>query len=447
MSISTASAQVATLSRYRFVAAGGETSITGVDANGNVLTYTVGMEQVYLNGVMLVRGQDYTATTGSSITGLTALVASDVVEVLTFSPFTITNAVDQTLVNAKGDLIVGTADNVVTNLTVGTDGQTLVADSSTSTGLRYQGTIAAGRNFVINGAMDIWQRGATGLGTSTGAYTADRWALGSSSTTVTRDTDVPTSPYFQYSLKMVGTTDNSIIQRVEASNSTLLAGQTVTFSFYAKRTSGTGALDVRFYYPTTADTYGAITQIGSTVVVSASPSSSWTRYSVTAAIGTNITTGLQILINNTGAATTFITGAQLELGSVATAFSRAGGTLQGELAAAMRYYEKSYAQATNPGTATETNTVVSSTNAAAVTTSYLSCALAYKVIKRTSPTITLYDSLGASNKVSRYTIGASTNTGQTGAVANGSDSNSIVYSTGTSNNAGLMFHYTADAEL
>ena len=196
------------------------------------------------------------------------------------------------------------------------------------------------RNMVINGGMDVWQRGTTGFGTSTGTYTADRWVLGSSSTTVTRDTDVPVSPYFQYSLKMVGTGDNSIIQRVEASNSTLLAGQTVTFSFYAKRTAGAGALDVRFYYPTTADTYGAITQIGSTVVVAASPSSSWTRYTVTAAIGTNITTGLQILINNTGASTTFITGAQLEIGSQASPFTRAGGNIAGELAMCQRYYYK-----------------------------------------------------------------------------------------------------------
>ena len=144
MSISTASAQVATLSRYRYVAVGAETSVSGVDANGNVLAYTVGMEQVYLNGVMLVRGSDYTASSGTSITALTALVASDVVEILTFSPFTITNAVDQTLVNAKGDLIVATADNVVTNVTVGTGSssggalpQVLIPDSTQTSGVRW----------------------------------------------------------------------------------------------------------------------------------------------------------------------------------------------------------------------------------------------------------------------------------------------------------------------
>jgi hypothetical protein len=144
MSISTASAQVATLSRYRFVAVGSETSVSGVDANGNVLGYTVGMEQVYLNGVLLVRGGDYTASSGSSITSLTALAASDVVEILTFSPFTIANAVDQTLVDAKGDLIVGTADNVVGRVAIGADAtgsgqipQVLVPDATVASGVRW----------------------------------------------------------------------------------------------------------------------------------------------------------------------------------------------------------------------------------------------------------------------------------------------------------------------
>ena len=137
MSISTASSQVATLTRYRFVAVGSETSVSGVDANGSVLGYTVGMEQVYLNGVMLVRGSDYTASSGTSITALTALVASDVVEVLTFSPFTITNAVDQTLVDVKGDILVATGDNVIARVGVGSSLQTLIPDSTQTAGVRW----------------------------------------------------------------------------------------------------------------------------------------------------------------------------------------------------------------------------------------------------------------------------------------------------------------------
>jgi hypothetical protein len=144
MSISTTNPQVATLTRYRFVAAGSETSVSGVDANGSVLAYVAGKEQVYINGVLMVRGQDYTATNGTSIASLTALAASDVVEVLTFSEFVIANAVDQNLVNAKGDLIVATADNTVTNLAVGTSSssggalpQVLIADSTAAAGVKW----------------------------------------------------------------------------------------------------------------------------------------------------------------------------------------------------------------------------------------------------------------------------------------------------------------------
>ena len=153
MSISTASAVAATLTRYRFVAAGGETSVSGVDSNGNTLSYVAGFEQVYLNGVLLVRGQDYTATNGSSITGLTALVASDSVEVLTFSQFVITNAIDQTLVDAKGDLLVGTVDNVITRLAVGTNGYLLTADSTQTSGVAWAAAPASGfNNFFLMGA-------------------------------------------------------------------------------------------------------------------------------------------------------------------------------------------------------------------------------------------------------------------------------------------------------
>ncbi len=60
---------------------------------------------------------------------------------------------------AKGDLSVGSGTNLAGILAVGNNGETLVADSSTSTGLRYQGSQAAAKNYLINGAMDFWQRG------------------------------------------------------------------------------------------------------------------------------------------------------------------------------------------------------------------------------------------------------------------------------------------------
>jgi hypothetical protein len=139
MSISTVNPQVATLTRYRFVAAGSETSVSGVDANGAVLAYVPGKEQVYLNGVLLVRGagQDYTATNGTSITALSALALNDVVEVLTFSEFVIANAVDQTLVDAKGDIIVGTTDNTVARVAVGANDTVLTADSTQTAGVKW----------------------------------------------------------------------------------------------------------------------------------------------------------------------------------------------------------------------------------------------------------------------------------------------------------------------
>jgi hypothetical protein len=47
------------------------------------------------------------------------------------------DSIDKTIIDAKGDLIIGTADNVVARLPIGTDEQILSVDSSTATGLRW----------------------------------------------------------------------------------------------------------------------------------------------------------------------------------------------------------------------------------------------------------------------------------------------------------------------
>ena len=123
--------------RFRFTAAGGETTISGLDDNGLTLSYLPGKEQVYLNGVLLVRTTDYTASNGTSLTSLAALAASDIVEVITFTSFEVADAIARTVFDAKGDLLVGTAADTVGKLTVGTNGYALMADSSTATGLKW----------------------------------------------------------------------------------------------------------------------------------------------------------------------------------------------------------------------------------------------------------------------------------------------------------------------
>jgi len=83
--------------RWRKTAVGGETSLSGADDNAATLTYTVNLEFVYLNGVFLTRGVDYTASNGTSITGLVALEAGDVVEVLSYSSFSLVNVPGSTI--------------------------------------------------------------------------------------------------------------------------------------------------------------------------------------------------------------------------------------------------------------------------------------------------------------------------------------------------------------
>ena len=86
--------------RFTFTASGGET-VVSADDDGIPIGYTAGQVSVYLNGVKLVvgTGKDCQATNGSTITGLAALAASDVVEVVALSIFSATTVEGTALIS------------------------------------------------------------------------------------------------------------------------------------------------------------------------------------------------------------------------------------------------------------------------------------------------------------------------------------------------------------
>jgi hypothetical protein len=98
--------------------------------------------------------------------------------------------------------------------------------------------------------------------------------------------------------------------------------------------TGTGT-DQNVY---TAGYTGSVTAIDQNATLTGT----WQRFSYTATLAGSATEiGLTLIGAYTGTASTNdyyeVTGIQLEVGSVATQFSRAGGTIQGELAACRRY--------------------------------------------------------------------------------------------------------------
>jgi hypothetical protein len=247
---------------------------------------------------------------------------------------------------------------------VGNDGETLVADSSTSTGLRWQGS-AIGKNAVINGACEIAQRGtaAVTLSSAVFGYPVDRFIVDNSasgSTATAQQITSTTLDGFQYAVRMQRTSGSNtgelqIGQTFETANSIPFANKTIVFSFYARAGANysptSSLLGVRFYTGTGTDQSGYgynFTGAATPISSSATLTTSWQRFQFTATLSSTMKQ-MQFLLfsqpTGTAGANDYydVTGFQVELGSVATPFSRSQGTIQGELAACRYYYRRNVA--------------------------------------------------------------------------------------------------------
>ena len=210
------------------------------------------------------------------------------------------------------------------------------------------------RNLIINGAMQVAQRGTSnGPNATNGVLSLDRWYANSSGGTKTisqetfasGQTDVPDFPK-NYMRLAVTTGDNNlgVHQRVE--DVTVLGGKTVTLSFWAKGTNPAGGSFVSSWI----QNFGSG---GSTTVETEAKSgivltSTWQKFTITfdvpsvsgKTIGTSSYTWVELLrqpATDTGTAgwTADIAQVQLEVGDTATPFEHR--SYGDELARCQRY--------------------------------------------------------------------------------------------------------------
>jgi hypothetical protein len=136
--------------RWSKAPASGTTSLSGLDDNSVSLVYSVGYEQVYRNGVLLSRGNDYTATTGTTVTLIDATITGDIIEIFAQQLVPLTDAISKGQFTAKGTLLSATAASTPGVLAVGANDTILTADSTTATGLKWAAPAASGGMTLIS---------------------------------------------------------------------------------------------------------------------------------------------------------------------------------------------------------------------------------------------------------------------------------------------------------
>jgi hypothetical protein len=288
-----------------------------------------------------------------------------------------------------------------------------------------------GKNALINGDFQIWQEGTSFASIANGVYPCEMWRytkVGAMVHTVSQSSDVPTiaeaGRKIPYSILVDCTTVDAaiaasdqcyLVNFVEGYNFVNIAGVGLCLQFWHKHTktgtycvgvrnSGPDRSFVREYTQAVSDTWEF-----ASVLIDASPSAgTWdytngvgiavifsiaagTDFQTTAnawqTAGNTFATANQVNACDNTANNFRLAGVQLEQGSVATEFEAR--RFDDELAACQRYWEKSYAYGTSPGTATGLGMMYQlqsgiANNSTAYTTAF------FRVSKRAAPTITIY---------------------------------------------------------
>ena len=342
------------------------------------------------------------------------------------------------------------------------------------------------RNLIINGAMQVAQRGTqTGQGASNAYSAVDRFLITSTGTngrlTSSQSTDAPAG--FANSLQLVCTTAdtsiaagelNRIRHRIEGRNVQHIqkgtsGAKAITLSYHAKASTG-GVIIVeiqdndnnrissvahtittsyqKFTHTFPADTTGALDNDNNTSLTVSWVLHAGSQYT-SGTLGSAFTTGADA---NKAVGQTFsifaatsrqfnLSGVQLEVGDTATEFEHR--SFAEELQACQRYYTKSWlyenAVGTNPG-------VITASNVGSIHRSFGN--VFWPVEMRAAPTVTWYS--GSNGTVNKWRNGSQGTdiTPPSPMAAIGSKGYGFVLSAGI--NAitdSLLGHYEASAEL
>jgi hypothetical protein len=237
------------------------------------------------------------------------------------------------------------------------------------------------KNRIINGGMDIWQRG-TSTTTTGNTYLADRWvsAFATGGTVSQETSSIPTGS--RYAWKFVASASNAFMQmgqQIEFMNCLDLQNTTVTISFMARSVNsnaGSTALTVRTR--TIAGVDGACIFAGSNSDTAVTLTTTWTRYTVTRTLPSTFgSLSLEFILGSHVSGDGFmLSQVQLEAGTVASTFDRRD--YGRELMMCQRYYEVG-----------SLKTYIGGASASGI-----SIATIFKVTKRSGPTMS-YGTAGA----------------------------------------------------
>ena len=338
----------------------------------------------------------------------------------------------------------------------------------------YDAGALSNRNMIINGAMQVAQRGTSFSHNGVvGRYPVDRmnvaiYTSGWSSATGGTSSQVSITDTFNETVnftKAVRLTPSSDWGRAhwfcKIEGVEFLSAKTVTLSFWARVNTGTltlsnsnGTGDTRFDQQFGSGGSSVVIQeVNPNIIIS----TSWQKFTIThtfastngKTIGTSPYVNATILndVDLSSVGWLEFTGVQLEVGDTATPFEHR--SYGDELAKCQRYYQHTYSTGVAVGTASHDNMIGSGGTQAYGTSGEVSAGTyTFKVEMRAAPSITFYDHLGNSGKCSRLNAGVAWYGNSAVGTAISTTTSSVKPLSDTGSTAtGMYCHIVADAEL